>query len=381
MPKIYIIAGEPSGDQLGKTLMKAIKKQKRSASFAGVGGEKMQDAGLQSLFNIEEISVMGLTEVLPHIFSIKQRINQTVDHIIEEQPDVLVTIDAPGFCHRVIQKLKARKFDVPKVHYVAPTVWAWKPGRAKKLARLVDHLMVLLPFEPPFFEAHGLKTTFVGHPAVKGKFDQGDKATFLKKYDIPRNKDVITLLPGSRKKEIQTHLPVFESVAKKLYDRNQDCVFVIPALHVTQDLIEDFIKDWKMPTKVILAHEDKVDCYAASQLALATSGTVSVELGAAHTPQVIAYKMSWLTFQFIKRLVKVRYASLINILQDRDIVPEFIQNDCEPQKIYMGMLDLMEDSQAVTKQLTGVKKSLDMLSVDETYPGKEAARVVLEYIN
>ena len=366
---IYMIAGEPSGDQLGATLMDAIRRETSAVSISGIGGEKMAKAGLSSLFDMADIAVMGLAEVIPHIFKITQRINQTVADILDKQPDVLVTIDAPGFCHRVIKKLRARGFASPVVHYVAPTVWAWKPGRAKKLAGLVDHLMVLLPFEPPYFETHGLPTTFVGHPAA------------VQKQKPAKIRDVICLLPGSRRGEVSRHLDLFGEAARDIHRDQPDYTFVIPTLAYLKETVEAAVQDWDIPVKVVTGEKNKVETFAKADLAIATSGTVSVELAAAQVPQIIAYRMSGWSYPIVRAMVKQStYASLINILEDKPVVPEYIQNDCQHDRIAAEAGRLLTNEGMRSVQLKECGKALAKLRVNEDFPSQKAASVVLSLL-
>jgi len=379
---IYLIAGEASGDQLGSALMAAIHDKRPETQFFGVGGDRMATQGFQSLFPMSDISLMGIFEILPHILKIKKRINQTVKDVLLHQPDVLVTIDSPGFCHRVIQKLKAKGFEAPTIHYVAPTVWAWKPKRAEKLAKLVDHLMVLLPFEPPYFERHGLPTTFVGHPVVHMGLDQGRAGQFHKHHHIAANQKVILLMPGSRKGELKRHLPIFLEAARRLKRAHMDVSFVIPTL---PDLVEELRT--KVPGDMILLTDgaQKKDAYAAasqsSGLALVCSGTASVELAAAGVPQIVGYSMNGLTYKMLKRVIKTKYASLVNIIQDAEVVPELIQADFTPAKLSAAAEELLSDSLYRDAQKTAAAIALQKLSVDESRPAEKAADVVIDHFS
>lgn len=371
---IYLIAGEASGDQLGAHLMGAIRRIKKTVRFMGIGGLQMREKGLRSLFPIEDISVMGLLEVLPHIFTIRRRINQTVADIMAKKPDCLVTIDAPGFCHRVIKKIKAKGFTGKIIHYVAPTVWAWKPARAKKLAQLVDQLMVLLPFEPPYFEIHGLPTTFVGHPVVRMGWDKGRAENFRNKYKIRHNQRIVLLLPGSRKGEIRRHLPVFLNVSEHLRKKHPDLVFVIPTLKNLRSLIGGFLPKSK---NYIIFDGDKRDLYKAASLALVCSGTASLELACAGVTQIVGYKMSFLTYRIVKRLVKVKYASLVNLLLDKPVIPEYIQHHFTPSALIGEANEFLQNPDRGKTQCKTSEKALKHLKIKEKFSGERSARCVL----
>lgn len=374
---IYVIAGEPSGDQLGAHLMAALKRELRRESsadlhFAGVGGGKMEAEGMSSLFDMVEISHMGLTEILPHIVSIKRRIRETARDIIEKKPDVVITIDAPGFTHRVIQQVRNLGSTGPFIHYVAPTVWAWKPGRAKKLSALVDELMVLLPFEPPYFEEHGLTTTFVGHPVAHSV--ESTSADF-------QNRKTISVLPGSRTGELKRHLPVFRKVIEQLAVAHPELNFALLTLPHLEATLREKTKGWAQSVQLVSDAAEKRELLQDSALAIAASGTVSVELAAAGVPQIIAYRAHPLTAAIVQRMVKIKYASLINLLCSRQVVPECLQQECRSEVIASHAKALLDNPSARQVQLDGYAKALDQLRVKEDFPSQIAAQTVLKSLN
>ncbi|MBU6475282.1 MAG: lipid-A-disaccharide synthase, partial [Alphaproteobacteria bacterium] len=239
--RIFLIAGEASGDFLGASLMRALRaKCPEGVEFAGIGGNLMREAGLESLFPMEELSVMGLAEVLPRLFKILRRIKQTATAIAQSKPDAVVTIDSPDFCFRVVKKVKAKDAATPCIHYVAPSVWAWRPGRAKKVARFLDHILTLLPFEPPYFEAHDLAATFVGHPIVEKLSSRGDGDRFRKKYDIDAAQKILCLLPGSRMSELSRLLERFTKATDIVLRDRPDLLVVVPTLPHLKARIQDF---------------------------------------------------------------------------------------------------------------------------------------------
>lgn len=320
MPKsIYMVAGEISGDVLGGRLMDAMQSQ-GNFTFNGVGGDMMTSQGLKSLFPMNDLSVMGLFEVLPKLPTLIKRINQTVDDIVKHQPDVVVTIDAPDFCKRVVKKARKKCPNTKFIHYVAPTVWAWRSGRAKVMAELFDGLICLLPFEPQYFEKHGLKAQFCGHPIV-------EKIT-TEQYE--RTNDHILILPGSRHGEIARMAPVFADVFKKMREMNPDLEGRIVALpHLKAEIAEHFFG----LNVTMIDPNMRYDAFKTAPFALATSGTVGLELAVAQCPHVIAYKMNPLTWWVLNRMAYVKHAHLVNIMEGQDVIPECIQEKCTPDDI------------------------------------------------
>ena len=370
---VFISAGEPSGDFLGSQLMKAMKaKLVQEVSFIGVGGPLMVAEGMTSLFPIEELSVMGLAEVIPHIWRIRRRISETVAAIEIGRPDVVVTIDSPGFNFRVGKALKKRDKSIPLVHYVAPSVWAWRPGRAKAVAQFLDHLLVLFPFEPPYFLKEGLTTHFVGHPVVELGLDKTRDPSFRERYGIPETAPILTVLPGSRRGEISKLLPVFERTAVRLREKFPDLQIVIPTLpHLAQQIRQQFT----LPAVIVTTSQEKYAAYQESKAALAASGTVSLELAAAGVPMVIAYKLNPLTHYVVQRLVKVQYACLINLLLNKEVVPECLQKECTPENLASKLAVFLESDVAAQSIKTEMIKALTLLQAPEkdVSPSQRAA--------
>lgn len=328
---VFLSAGEPSGDFLGSQLMKALKKQLgANVTFVGLGGSLMAAEGLPSMFPIEELSIMGLAEIIPHIRRIRNRIQETVEAIETIRPDVVVTIDSPGFNFRVGKRLKKRIKSIPLVHYVAPSVWAWRPKRAHAVAQFLDHLLVVFPFEPPYFLKEGLPTTFVGHPVVELGLEKLHDPTFRTRHEIGAQAPILTLLPGSRRGEISRLLPVFQETVVKLQQKYPDIHVVIPTL---PHLVDQIKKQFNLSATIITTPSEKFAAYKESQAALAASGTVSLELAAAGVPMVVAYKINPITHFLVSRLVKVKYACLVNLLMNQEVVPERLQGECTPEKL------------------------------------------------
>ncbi|MBY0463294.1 MAG: lipid-A-disaccharide synthase [Alphaproteobacteria bacterium] len=372
---IYLIAGEASGDFLGAGLIKALKKLSPDAKIIGIGGPLMTAEGLSSLFPMHELSLMGLTEILPHAFHILKRIRQTVDDIIQKKPDVVVTIDSPGFCLRVAKKIR-KQTKISIVHYVAPTVWAWREGRAKKLAAKVDHLLTLFPFEPPYFEKYNLPTTFVGHPLTEQIFKIDP--TFRGRYKIPENATLLSVLPGSRMGEINKLLPIFIEAAERLSEKIDNLHLVFPTLPHLAPVLSGFLKTTIIPYTLVTTSSDKYAAFFASNAALAASGTVSLELAFTNLPMVIAYKVSFLTYFIVKRLVKIKNACLINILLEKTVVDEKLQNDCTPEQLTAALEKILNRrGKEMKPHLLEATKRLYPLTSDS--PSTLAAKVILGY--
>lgn len=377
---IFIIAGEPSGDALGAKLMAALRA-KADVRFSGIGGARMAEEGLTSLFPMKELSLMGLVEILPHIPRLLKRIKQTVVQILEEQPDVVITIDSPGFTTRLAKQLRKHNITVPLVHYVAPTVWAYKPERAKTFAQLFDHLMVILPFEPPYFEKEGLATQYVGHPVVEEPIAQGDGHKFRELHAIAESSPVVLMLPGSRRNELKRLLPVYEQVAARLADDMRDLTIVIPSLpHLVEEL-EAEVAEWPMRVITVTDRAEKYDAYAAAQAALVKSGTASLELAMAGLPMIVAYKTHPVTAYLMRRVLRISSVSLVNIIEDDIIIPEFLQEACTPKLLTPALSELLIDQQAANRQTTAFRKVLAQLGANDVRkPSEKAADVVLGII-
>ncbi|MCR4376838.1 MAG: lipid-A-disaccharide synthase [Rhodospirillales bacterium] len=383
-PLVFVLAGEPSGDALGASVMQALDvKLGGRVQFAGVGGPQMlgvvKSGGMESLFPMQDLAVMGVFEIAPRLPLLLKRIKETANAVERLKPDVLLTIDAPDFCFRVIKRLKARGVMVPVVHFVAPSVWAWRPGRAAKVAKFLDHLLCLLPFEPPYFEREGLKATFVGHPVVASSIGDGDGPSFRARYGIAPDAPVLCVLPGSRSGEVERLLAVFGETVAKLAPQFPGLKIVMPSVEHLEVRLRTACATWAAPV-VVVGGAQKADAFAASDAALAASGTVALELAMAGLPNVIAYKVHALTAVLARRLLKTRYANLINIILDREAVPELLQENCTPENLALEVARLLDDEGARTAQKAAAFEALKQLGFGGLPPGERAADVVLSYI-
>ena len=383
---VYLIAGEMSGDKLGAALMAGLKSLVDNIEFVGVGGEQMQAEGLGSLFAMDELSVMGIAEVLPKYRHLKRRIAETAADVVARKPDVLITIDSPDFCLRVARLVK-ESARTRIVHYVAPSVWAWRPGRAKHMAHHVDQVLALLPFEPPYMEAAGMRCDFVGHPVVsEPAVTKGEVAAFRDRTGLG-DAPVILALPGSRKGEVSRLAPVFGQALEPVLAGIPNARVVVPAARPVADLVREAIADWP-GAPIILdprgnenATREKQIAFAAADVALAASGTVSLELAAAATPMVIAYKMNWLSWQIMSRMAQIDTVTLVNLITSAKTVPEFLGPDCQPGPIGVALSELLADEAARGAQIAAMAQTMQDLGRGQDAPGLRAARAVLDGLN
>lgn len=374
--RVFIIAGEPSGDKLGAALMEGLRHLMPDVEFNGIGGARMIEAGLSSLFPMEEISIMGISEILSQYKHLKRRISETSETIISSKPDVLITIDLPEFSLRVAKQVKAHS-NLRCVHYVAPTVWAWRAGRAAKMARHIDQVLALFPFEPPYMEAAGMRCDFVGHPVVTDpQASDAEAEAFRANYGID-DAPLALILPGSRKGEVGRLAPIFGQALAPVLNARPDLRMVIPAAAPVEELVREAVKDWAN-APLIIRSEDKAlkrAAFKAADVALAASGTVSLELAAAGTPMVIAYDMNWLSRQIIGRMLKVDTVTLVNLVSETRAVPEYIGADCVPEHIADGLLKLLADPRG---QAEAMALTMQRLGQGGEAPGLRAARAVLD---
>lgn len=377
---IYIIAGEPSGDLLAARMMAALKQlTDHSVRFAGIGGEAMRAEGLESLFPQADLAVMGFAEVVPRIPKILARLRQTLDDIEAKQPDLIVTVDSWGFTGRVAKALKNKGSIIPRLHYVAPMVWAWKEKRAKSLAASVDRLLCLLPNEPAYFARHGLKAVHVGHSVLERLGEKTEGQGFRERHAIPADAPVLCVLPGSRNSETSRLLPVFAKTAERMAQRFPGLHIVVPTVETVSDSVCRAVANWRVPA-VVVGNDDKWAAFANSDAALAASGTVALELAVSSVPMVIAYRVAPLTAMLVRRLLTIKYVCLLNLLIDRPVVPELLQENCTPGGLTEALIPLMTDGPERRQQLAGCAEALAALGVQGEKPSWRAAREALSMI-
>jgi lipid-A-disaccharide synthase len=389
--KVFIIAGEPSGDKLGGNLMEGLKSlTKGKVEFCGIGGEMMQAAGLKTLFDMSDLTIMGLFEIVPSIPKIKKRISQASKAAISMRPDVFLTIDSPDFCLRVGKELRKSYPDYFAVHYVAPSVWAWRPERAAKMAKSVDHVLALLPFEPAYMERAGMSCDFVGHPAAHEEIpSKNDIAAVLDDLGLKPTDQIITVLPGSRRSEIKRLLPIYKDAIVRILHERPDMKFILPAARTILSDVKTQLANASLPIHVldptgfdpVEAEHRKRACYAASSIALATSGTIALDLAKQRCPMVVAYKASWLTERAVKRLAQIDRANLINIVTDSYVIPELLFEKCTASAAASAVLDILNNKEARDTQIAACSKTMQQLGEGQEDTGLRAARSVLNAID
>lgn len=379
-PHIMLVAGEASGDLLGAQLMVALRELTGGAvRLSGVGGPAMEARGLKSLFDIADTSIMGFTEVVPAIPRVFKRIRQTVAYALETRPDLVVLIDSPDFTFRVARGLTKHRPSLPIVKYVAPQVWASRAFRAKKLARIVDCVMTLLPFEPPWFERVGLRAICVGHPVVERAQDMRGGAVFRTRHAIAPDTPLLLVLPGSRRHEVMSNLPLYRATVHRLRKRVPGVQVVIPAVPHLEEMIRTQLKRWAVPALVV-PQDEKFAAFDAADAALAVSGTVSVELSLAGVPTVVTYRFGRLTGLWVKLVVKVPFASLLNLVEGVGIIPEYIQEAARPEVLVDDLESFLIEPEVARRQRQRLRKGMEHMGLGQDPPSFRAAKAVLDML-
>ncbi len=375
-----MVAGEASGDALGARLITALKQRHIGPlAFSGVGGAQMAAVGMDSLYPISDLSVMGLAEVLPRLRLLLQRLAETSDHVRAVQPAALITIDAPGFSLRLAKRLAGE--GIPLIHYVAPQVWAWRPSRARHWAARIDHLLALLPFEPEFFREFDVHCEFVGHPVIEGLEEMpGNGAAFRRVYGVNAGVPLLALLPGSRVGEASSLLPIFAQAAAKLHKERPELHVVMPTVEQVVSTVTDAVKTWPMPVHVVQGPSLRADAFAAADAALAASGTVSLELALRGVPSVVAYRANPITAALVRRMLLLPYVALPNILAGELVMPEFLQENCQPARIADALSELLDNTERRSEQRQKFSNISEMLGGGGVAPSLRAAEAILRLL-
>lgn len=375
--RIFLVAGEPSGDALGARLMQALRDQAPgSLDFAGIGGPRLAQGGLLSLFPIAELAPGGLLPQAPRVW---HRLRQTAEEIDRWRPDLVLTIAAPGFALRLQRRLAGRP--LLRVHYVAPRAWAGRSAGAARLARDLDHLLALLPFEPAFFRNHGVSCSFVGHPVIEEINADRDGARFRRRYQLPPEAPVLCLLPGAQASEVTAHLPVLEQAVTLIWQRVSQLRLVLPTVPGQASLVKRLVARWKLPPLVLEDWDDRFDAYAASWLAISAAATASPELALAGVPAITIYRSGPLTAWLGRRLISDPHVNLVNLILGRPAVPELLQDDCRPDRIAAAALRLIADQRLRSDQQAALEEAASRLrGPDDRLPSQRAAAKVLELL-
>ena len=380
-PFIFVIAGEPSGDALGGALIAALRRRAGPGlRVAGIGGERMREEGITSLVPLGDLAVAGITEVLPRAATILRHVRETVAVIRAARPDAVVTIDSSGFSWRIAHALRRRGERLPLIHYVAPMVWAWRAGRARRVARWYDHLLVLLPFEPPYFERVGLACTHVGHPVIDSGADKGAGDRFRAAHAIAPETVVLSVLPGSRGGEVRRLMPIFGETLRRLEAAIGEFRVVVPTVENVAELVSVGVREWPGAPIVLRGVEAKYDAFAASRAALAASGTVALELAMARVPMTVAYRLNPLTEALLDGILKVRQVNLINLILGRTVVAEHLRGDCTPERLAATLVELIRDERVRAAHREGYDAAMRLLGAGGVPPSLKAADTILEII-
>ena len=374
--RIFLLAGEASGDQLGGGLMRALRRARSDVAFCGVGGTAMTQAGLSSLYPLQELAVMGFLPVLRHLPRLLKRMDTTVAAVLREKPDALVIIDSPDFTHRVARRVRREMPRLPIIDYVSPTVWAWRSGRARRMRRHIDHVLALLPFEPEAYRRlGGPACTYVGHPLIERVTDLTPSADDLRRRgEAP---PLLVVLPGSRRSEIERLMPIFALALKQLGERIGPFEAVLPAVPHLAEEIRGKVASWPVRPQVICGEADKFATFRRAKAALAASGTATLELALAEVPMIVAYAVAWAE-ALARPFIKVPSIVLPNLILGENIVPEFLQEDCTPEALAAALAALFGEGPERRRQSEAFPRLAERLRLpDGATPSDRAAAIVL----
>ena len=356
MKKIFILTGEPSGDKLASTAISKLRKNYSDIEYLSVGGSNLKKIGIKSIFELNEITYLGFTSVLFNIFKIKKKINQTVDEILKFDPDILFSVDSPDFTLRVAELVKKKNPNIKTIHYVAPQVWIWRKGRVKKIKKFIDHILLLFDFEKKYFDEENIKNTFVGHPLI----DKTDANKIDINNFISQNKKIISIMPGSRKSETTVLLPILIDFINMMNSKDSNYSFVFHATDENKENIVDYIKDKNLKNTDVISDESlKKEILVNSIFAVCKSGTVSLQVCSSNVPSIIIYKLSFINFMIFKLLVNVKYANIINIINNKEVIPELLQGECNAKEIYNSVIYMLKNPDIGKKQLDECNKTLE----------------------
>ncbi len=376
MKKIFILTGEPSGDRLASTVISKLKENNSDIEYSCVGGTHLNSLGIKSIYDLKEVTYIGFTSVLLNLFKIKKKINETVDKIIEFKPDVLFSVDSPDFTLRVAEKVKRINPNIKTVHYVAPQVWVWREGRIKKFKKFLDHILLLFNFEKKYFDKENISNTFVGHPLL----EKNNKAKTDLSNLIKKDKKIISLFAGSRSSETSILLPILIDFIKLMNDKYNDYLFVFHATGENKNYINNNIKGSNLNNIEVISDENiKSQVLSSSIFAVSKSGTVSLEICNAKIPSIIIYKMNFLNFMIVKFLVKIKYANIINIINNKEVIPELIQNECNSKEIFKSVIYFLKNPSLMDKQINDFTNTLDEIR-SKTSSADEASSVLSSYL-
>jgi len=372
MKKIFVLTGEPSGDKLASTVISKLQKENNNIEYLSVGGSNLKKLGIQSIFELKEITYLGFTSVLLNIFKIKKKINQTVNQILKFNPDILFSVDSPDFTLRVAELVKKRNQKIKTIHYVAPQVWIWRKNRVKKMKNFIDHILLLFDFEKKYFDQESIRNTFVGHPLIE---DTDTNKTDINNL-ISKDKKIISIFPGSRKSETNVLLPILTEFIDMMNMKDSDYSFVFHATEENKNYIVEYVKDKNLKNTDVISNENmKKQILSHSIFAVCKSGTVSLQVCNSNIPSIIIYKLSFINFMIFKLLVNVKFANIINIINDKEVIPELLQKECNAKEIYNSVRYILKNPSIAKKQLEECKRTLDGIK-SKSSSSKEAALIL-----
>ena len=376
MKRIFILTGEPSGDRLASTIISKLKKQNSNIEFLSVGGSYLGSLGIKSIFDLKDITYLGFTSVLFNIFKIRKKINDTVDEIIKFNPDILFSVDSPDFTLRVAEKVKKLNKNIKTIHYVAPQVWIWRKNRVKKIKNFIDHILLLFSFEKKYFDEENITNTFVGHPLIE---NNKKVKTSLENMAI-KDKKIISIFPGSRKSEITVLLPIQLKFIKLMNNKYPDYFFIFHSTDENKKLIMNYFENADLKNIDVISDENiKTQILSKSVFAVCKSGTASLQVCNENVPSIIIYKLSFINFMIFKLLVNVKFANIINIINDREVIPELLQSECNAEEIYKSVIYFLKNPEYMNKQINDCKKTLEGIR-SKTSSSSEAASILNKYL-
>ena len=376
MKKIFILTGEPSGDKLASTVISKLKQTNPEVKYLCVGGHNLESLGIKSIYDLNQITYIGFTSVLLNIFKIRKRINKTVEEVIKFNPDILFSVDSPDFTLRVAERVKKINKNIKTIHYVAPQVWIWREGRVKKFKKFIDHMLLLFYFEKKYFDKENILNTFVGHPLLElNKRSKINLSTL-----IDKNKKIISIFPGSRDSEINVLLPILSDFIELMNEKFNNYIFIFHAMEQNKEKIVNFLKNSSLNNFQVISDDNiKSHVLSNSIFAVAKSGTVSLEICNANVPSIIIYKINIINFFIMKFLIKIRYANIINIINNREIIPELLQGECNAKEIFNSVVYFLNNPELIRSQLDIVSKTLDNIK-SKTSSSEKSAIILSQYL-
>ena len=376
MKKIFVLTGEPSGDKLASTVINKLQQNYSDIEYLSVGGSHLNSLGIKSIYDLKEITYIGFTSVLLNIFKIKKKINETVNKIIEFKPDILFSVDSPDFALRVAQRVKKANPNIKIIHFIAPKVWAWREGRVKKMKKYLDHILLLFNFEKKYFDKENILSTFVGHPLLDDNVKNVVKLNNL----ISNKKRYISLFAGSRESEIKIHAPILFEFIKKMNNKEDDFNFVFHSIDKYKNYLINLLSNQNIDNVEVVSDEKiKNEILKISSFAVVKSGTVSLEVCKLNIPSIIIYKMNFINFYLAKLFLKINYVNMLNIIKNSEIIPELLQNDCNPNEIFNSVYYFLKKPELMKKQLSEIKLIINEIK-SSTSSTEEASKILLNYL-